>query len=506
MAAGPIQVGGPAPAPFASPTPVIPITISLPDVVVPEMTMPAVAPLANAPDMAPFPELPVAPVERMPAPEAVPAPAEAAREATAPETWVPGPYKPPLTPQPNPTIPQPPIIPETVPQPEREPMPSPVPAPMPQPSPMPQPQPMPQPVPQPEPGEPAPTASVGRALRDEELVSSRSTFWMYLIFGCVCGAIALILLRNPFSSFFKFIFLVGIGWLAYYLLRQALYRSAVRSVDIKPRRRLRLAEPLPLQAAVEVIREVGVSNVELMLVGEERAVKGSGKSATTHRHAFYTGSMRIPSPSSWPGGHEMLLNAVLPASSPAAPSSFAGRQNFIEWSATLSVGLTGLPDIRERITLTVLPARRAPALPNAHPVYRLPSIDPLNAQIGFTCPVSESNMPLFEAGRDVPFTLRMNPQGDFRQQRVFVELGYLVTGDGDHENATVARQSYPIAYWLDDPNREEHGVLSIPPSAPLTFDGAHLRIHWAITVRHEQPWGHDRRQIFEVQVVPACEN
>jgi hypothetical protein len=327
--------------------------------------------------------------------------------------------------------------------------------------------------------------------------------WMNLVLGTVCGTIALSLLVNPSASIFRFIFLVLTGWLTYYFIRQALYRSAVRSVTFAPKDRLRLAEPMPMEAAVTMIREVRVSDVEITLTGEERAVKGSGKSTTTSRHAFYTQTVRIPSPPSWPGGYELLLAAMLPAPPSTAPPSFAGRKNFIEWSASLRVALIGLPDVRERVALTVVPARNEPPPPNAQPTYRLPELEPLNAQIGFTSPVDAGNMPIFEAGREVPFTLRMNPPDDFSQQRVFVELAYMINGSGDHENSTIARQSFPIR--SDGTDRLEHGVLAIPRAAPITYDGTHLRIHWAVTVRHEQPWGRDHRQVFEVLVVPACE-
>jgi len=492
-ATGPIQVGGPPSAPD-SPAPIIPITITLPEVTVPEMTVPEMtvpvmsAPAGGAiampapsqggaiaaPDIVPSVEAPIAPVEVTPEPVA-PGPR-------------PGPYKPPLTPQPNPAIPQPPIIPFPSPEPEREPaVPVPVPAPM------------------PEPDEPVPTATVGRDLRPEEFSSSRTTSGFRMFLGFVSGAICFLLFPHIQESFFIVIVIAVLGWLTYYFIRQAVYSSAIGSVIIAPTRRLRLKEAVPLEATVTVIRDLAVSDVEVTLVGEERVVKGSGRSSTTYRHAFDTRRLRIPSPPSWTGGHEMLLTAILPTS-PAAPPSFAGRQNFIEWSATLRVGITGLPDINERVPLTILPACRGTAPPDAHPVYQLPELGPLNARIGLTCPVGADNLPMLEVGRSIPFSLRMKPEGDFQQQRVMVELSYMITGSGNYENLTVAQQPYPIAFWEDDPNHVEEGTLTVPPSAPITYDGTHLHIHWAITVRHEQPWGRDRRQVFEVLVVPACES
>jgi len=473
--AGPVQAGVSASEP-ARPAPIIPITITLPEITIPEIGLP---------NTAPWPE------PRAPAPHHEP-------------------FEPPLTPQPNPEVPQPTIIP--LPQPEREPAvpqpmpqpgPAPQPAPMPQPEPQPQPMPQPQPIPRPAPSEPAPGASVGRALRPDEMAASRSTLWLYLIVAGACGVICIILLNHPFAGFpIKQFFLILTGWLTYYFFRQALYRSAVSSTRLAPKGRLRLAEPLSLEAVIAVIREVGVSGIEITLTGEERAVKRSGDSSTTYRHSFYTKTARVNSPPKWPGGYEVRLAATLPLPG-TAPPSFAGRKNSIIWSANLRVGLVGLPDVRLRVPLNVLPGRGEPPPPNAHLAYRLPELGPLNAEIGFTCPLSTEKLPIFEVGREVSFTLRLNPQGDFAQQRIFVELGYLISGSGDSENMTVASQSFPI--WQGNPDRLEKGVLVVPPAVLVTYDGTHLRIRWAVTVRHEVPWGRDHRQVFEVKMAPAFE-
>lgn len=493
VSTGPIQMGGPDSL-LSAPAPIIPTTITLPEIKVPEMivplggaiTMPAPPPAGGA--MAPA-QLPAALDETLPELEIVLEPESAP---------APGPYRPPLTPQPNPAVPQPPILP--MPAPDQEPEMEPA---VPVPAPVPMPRPTPQPVPMPEPNEPAPSARVGEALKPEEMASGRSAFGLYLFFGFVSGTICFLLfphLDNPFNIFL----LVGLGWLTYYLFRQALYRSAVSTVAVAPTRRLRLGDPVPLQAVVSVARDLAVTDVEITLTGQERAVRGEGKGSTTYRHTFYEKKVRIPAPPAWAGGHKMLLNASVPMPV-TAPPSFTGRKNNIEWSALLWVGITGMPDVRERLPLTVVPFCKGTPQPNAHPVYHLPELGPLNAQIGFTCPLSAGNLPVFEVGKAVPFTLRMKPEGDFAQQRVFVELMYLVSGSGDAENQVVARQSFSVAYWQGDPNHMEEAALTVPPGSPVTYDGTHVRIHWAVTIRHEQPWSRDRRQVFEVLVVPTNE-
>jgi len=510
VSTGPIQAGG-SEAILSAPAPIIPITIAIPEIKVPDIAMPPggafsmSAPSPGGGAMAPI----APPVETMPRPDAVLTPEQAAREALLPELEIilepepeaapqPGPYRPPLTPQPNPAVPQPPILP--MPAPDQEPEPEPA---VPVPAPVPKPRPTPQPVPMPEPDEPAPSARLGEALQPAEMTSSRSAFGVYLFFGFVTGTICFFLFPH-LDNLFNIILLIGLGWLTYYLFRQALYRSAVSAVTMAPTRRLRLGDPVPLQAAVSVARDLAVTDVEITLTGQERAVRGEGKGSTTYRHTFYEKKVRIPAPPAWAGGHKMLINAGVPMPV-TAPPSFTGRKNTIEWSALLWVGITGMPDVRERVPLTVVSFCKGKSQPNAHPVYNLPELGPLNAQIGFTCPLSAGNLPVFEVGKAVPFNLRMKPDGDFAQQRVFVELMYLVSGSGDTENQVVARQSFSVAYWQGDPNHVEEAALTVPPGSPITYDGTHVRIHWAVAIRHEQPWGRDRRQVFEVLVVPANE-
>ncbi|MHB0937268.1 MAG: hypothetical protein ACYC6A_12840 [Armatimonadota bacterium] len=475
--AGPIQVGGPESA-LSAPAPIIPTTITMPEIVVPEMTVPPGSGIA-------MPAPPAAPEETPPELEIVLEPEDAPK---------PGPYRPPLTPQPNPAVPQPPFLPMPEREPELEPS---------VPAPAPAPRRTPQPVPTPEPGEPAPSARLGDVLKPDELNSNRSAFGVYLFFGFVTGTICFLLLPhldNPFNLFL----LAGLGWLTYYLFRQALYRSAVSAVAVAPTRRLRLGDPVPLHAIISVVRDLAVTDAEITLIGEERAVRGEGKGSTTYRNTFYEKKVRIPTPPSWTGGHKMLLDASVPMPA-SAPASFIGRKNHIEWSATLWVGITGMPDVRQRVPLTIIPFCEGAPQPNARPVYHLPELNPLNAQIGFTCPLSSGNLPVFEVGKAIPFSLRMRPEGDFAQQRVFVELMYLVSGSGDPENQVVARQSFSVAYWQGDPDHVEDSLLTVPPGSPVTYDGTHVRIHWAVAIRHEQPWGRDRRQVFEVLVVPANE-
>ena len=466
-ASRPVQVGG-----EQSATSVIPITVPLPEITVPEFALPWAAPA---------PEMPVPPQDERPPAETALEPKDAPRK--------PGPYRPPLTPQPNPAIPQPLIIP--VPEPEREPA-------------VPQPAPVPQPVPWPEPDEPQPTATMGRVMTAEELSTGRLVYIFYFMAGIGAIVLGLSIVTQVSGAFWQLGILLLMIAVTGSLMRKALYHSIIHAVKITAGDQARPGESVPLEVSIGILREVDVSDVELTLTGNERATRGTGSSATTYRHTFYRRKVRMPAPSRWPGEREVILHVDVPIPTDAIPS-FAGRRNAIEWSTELWVGITGLPDIRERMPVTVAPVWRATPPLEQTPVYELPQLGPLNAQLGLRCPVAAEHLPIFQLGRAVPFVLRMSPQGDFQGQRVSVELACLISGSGESENLMVARQTCTVDSWLDDPGHEERGVLAIPPNAPVTYSGKHLRIHWAVTVRHEKPWGQDSRQIFEVQVVPAHE-
>ena len=484
MTTGPISMGGPIDEP-----PVIPTTITMPEITMPEFTLP---------EMAPGPDISMMGEGELLAPE----------EAAAPDPVLPefpprpGPYRPPLTPQPNPAVPQPPITPE----PERQPgVPAPQPAPVPAPRPQPVPQPVPQPMPVPQPAEPSPTGKIvqGNPIPAEKISEAKVVTAAYGFLCVVCAILALTALFSGLD-FFGLIFSIGLGYLAYYFGRQMSYRSAIESAKaVLPERLAGLGETIPVEITITPVRDIRVTAVNVTLLGEERAIKGSGKTRQVFRHSFVTQVVRVQCQSQWHGGYQHRATVFVTIPADAAPS-FAGQHNFIEWSITLNATIDGVPNIRERIPLVVAARQPGAPSPDGRPVYQLPQLGPLNAQIGFNCPVTEQNMPIFPAGRQIPYQLRLNPQGDYAKQRVWVELSYAVNGSGDSENMVISRHPFSIENWIGDPQRTESGTLLIPP--PPTFHGTHVRIFWAVTVRHEKPWGQDSRQVFEVLVTPGYQD
>jgi len=469
----------------AADAPVIPITVAMPEIVMPEIVMPTFASELELPASAAA--VVEAPTQDAPAPVASPA-------------TPPYPYRPPLTPQPEPEIPQPAIVPE-IPQPGRTPAPQPVPAPRPapapQPAPMPQPYPQPQPTPTPAPGEPAPTATIIKGAPVAQ-ADADATKMSAIAHGVFCAFAAVIAFPLFFSGGIGLLFGIGFAMLAYYAGRKAAMQSTYQAVRVIVPRQARPGETVAVPIEISLLRDLAVRHLALTLTGRERAVRGSGKSRREFCHLFCTQTYRIQASRLWQGGYRYAaeIHVQIPEE---APTSFTGRHNFIEWQLALTGDATPwAPNIAERVPVAVTSPPHRGQLAASQPVYRLPQLGLLNAEIGFTCPVNAANIPIFPIGTEIPYRLRLNPQGDCARQRVCVELAYETQGAGDKERLTVARDSYDIGAWTDDPGHTKHGSFIIVP--PPTYLGAHVRIRWSVTVRHEKPWGLDNAQVFEVQV------
>lgn len=448
-----------------------------------QLTMPSIA-LPAMPEGLTLPDAPFLP--EAPTPVAMPAAEPAPQDPLVPNK--PGPIRRPLTPQPHPDVPQPPLIPE----PEEEPEPL---------VPVPAPQPVPTPAPTPE--EPVPVGfTQARALPAEQVSTARAYALFFWLAATTCFFLTLVLLmRGPENGFVKFLGITATIWGGIALARQARYRGLIHAVTVTPVAPVRLGATVPFRLVVGVLNDAQINSAALVLTGVEKALEREGKTTTTHVHAFHTKPLQVKTPRVWTCGQEYAAIVAVPLPS-AAPSSFNGRSYFIEWTLELHVDIANGPNIKERVVLNVLPQRQGKAaLPTAAPGYHLPELGPLNAAISFTCPVTEKNMPIFRSGQQVPFALRLTPQPEMKGQRIWVELSYTILGKGEPEALAVTRQQFPIDKWIGA-NHEERGMLDLPLNAPPTYDGRHMHLHWSVTVRHDLPWGQDRRQVFEVLVLP----
>ncbi|HEY3417754.1 MAG TPA: hypothetical protein VGM23_12795, partial [Armatimonadota bacterium] len=266
-AAGPVSFGPGAMEPLVAPPPLINVTVTMPEVSLP-----------------PIPEVP-----QIPSPPGAP-------------EQEPGPIEPPLTPQPNPNVP-PPFIPLPQPAPVPAPVPTPGPEPQPQPSPMPQPQ----PAPRPEPGHGADVAPLTmQPMNPGSLPGYKTRAALYGIAAGVCGFITITFLYGVAAEDFNLgtlLLLSGLCWLTVYLIRQAIYASAIESAKIIVKHSGQLGATLPVEVSVGCLRDITVTDAEITLTAEERAISGggSGKSRSTYSHVLHTAKVPLKATGQWIG-------------------------------------------------------------------------------------------------------------------------------------------------------------------------------------------------------------
>ncbi|OPZ82336.1 MAG: hypothetical protein BWY76_02745 [bacterium ADurb.Bin429] len=343
-------------------------------------------------------------------------------------------------------------------------------------------------------------------LDDGAMAAARARSGGFVFLAILCGAIALGTLFGTAPGEFGFFTLVLLTVLVVGVIvfvRKAIYYSAIDTVDMTPQYQPVLGAPLPVKVDIAVLQSIPITDVEVTLTARERAINRSGKSETTYQEEIYTQTVRVEAGGTWNGGQAVRFTAplVIP---PEMPASFAGKHNFIEWTATLWVGIPGwYPDIRHKLPLTVRPlVAGVPPLASEPRTFPLPVLGDLHAQLQFTCAMTEG-WPVLQAGSEIPFILTMDPLEAASNQRLRIELAYHITGAGDDEGRTVAAVTCFPGGWTADSSAFTE-KLFIPADAPVSYEGRHIRTRWTLILRREIPWHPDQVQTFGVVVVPAA--
>lgn len=464
---GPIIASSPLPTITSS------ATMTLPEITVPTMTVPEI-------------EQPIPPTEvpQIPPPQPEPAPT------------------------PNPTEPQPPVIPAPSPQPVLPPVPTP--------------QPISHPALSPEPKptvRTAPRATVTtpterkqtdaqekeRPLSGEEIGNAMAAVIGFRIGAVVAVVIALISLFNTTSSeftFFTLIFDGGLIGLSVYLIRQAIYRSAIQRVKLVQLPGTQLGSMLCFDLLVGVLRTIPITESELRITAEEFTERGSGKNRTTTQQTIFSRTIPVCPPGQWPGRTQLTFHPLLTLPADGIPS-FEGQHHHIKWSAQLWISIPGwYPDIRLRVPLVIPPVRVADkALPSSMHAFSLPNLASMQAQFSLDCPMDKCNRPILYAGRKTPFSLAITPRTKDEASKLLVELSYTITGDGGVEQSVVDRATCFTNGWKQEMRQQENSGLLVPTICPISYEGKHFQVHWSITVRNSLLWRKEQ-QIFEVIVLP----
>jgi hypothetical protein len=342
----------------------------------------------------------------------------------------------------------------------------------------------------------------------EELIAGNSRRSGYTVLAVIVTLILLfsLLYRGEDGfSFFTLLFTVGLVVCCIYLVRAAIYRSAIQSVNFALASRPCLNEPLQFAVSIGVLRNITVTDVQLSVVAEERAVQGSGKTQTVYRNELFRRSIPICPAGPWAAGSLSTFHPHITLPGTAVPS-FSGKHSRVEWKAHLWVGIAGwFPDIRLRIPVTVPPVASGQplAVPQSH-AYALPNLAHLQANIKLVCALDADNVPRVPAGQKIPFSLQLCPATGQNGKNLSVELSYAISGSGDSEQAVVDHVTLFAQGWKSGESRRAEGVLTVPATGPITCVGKHVHIHWAVTIREERGWQGGKRQVFEIRVIPAA--
>lgn len=345
---------------------------------------------------------------------------------------------------------------------------------------------------------------VRRALTAEERGASltMAVFLSISAFACTIIVLALLVsVSNGGLTFFGFLCLVGLGALDVFLIRQVIYRATVQDARLALTAQPLPGSPLKFDVTVGTLRPFPVSAATVTLEGRERAVHGSGKSKIEHLHTFFSRALPLSAPPLWPGDSLLAFHPQLQLPVDAVPS-FAGKSNQIEWFATLHVAIPGwFPDIRRQLPIAV-PALRIGTPPaTALRRYALPNLGDLGASFEFECAAAADDVPALSIGTPIPFTLTIAPAEAGESRKLWVELVYLTAGSGNPERVVVDRVACFRAGWSPAMEQRERGQLILPSIVPVTYNGRHIRISWAVNVRMEIPWLVDRQQALGVVVV-----
>lgn len=354
--------------------------------------------------------------------------------------------------------------------------------------------------------EPAASPIAQRPLTPGAIGAANGRSGGFVFLAIVCGIIGLVTLFNTSGAEFNpFTIIVVGGMIALCIVcaRKSIYYGAIESAQLTPLALPVLGSLLPVQVTIGVLKDLLVTDVEVQLVARERAVRRGGKSDSTFTHELYTQTARIPADATWAGGQTVTFtaNLAIPAD---VPPSFAGRNNFIEWSLRLWVGIPGwYPDIRIALPVDVRPLlKNAPAPVIAEYTFAAPALPELGAGVTLQC-ATATGRPMLQAGSDVPVTVRINPAEAATDRRLNLELAYHVTGSGTGEDRNVAALACYPGGWGAGP-QSMTGVLRIPTDVPISHDGLHVRIRWTLTLRLQAPWQFDKVQAYDVAMTPAA--
>jgi hypothetical protein len=345
--------------------------------------------------------------------------------------------------------------------------------------------------------------TVGNPLPEDLIAGGRSRSGVMRVFAIILWVVSFLtftnLAQNPALFFLLAAFVAG----AVAATRASLYQGAIDTVVVEPKADTLLGALLPIDITIAVLRELSVTNAHLTITARERVIKKDGDSSTTYTHTLFTHTSQMGAPMQWPGGATMRLAAQVPIPAEAIPS-FAGATNHIEWTAALWVSIPGwYPDIRKTMPMLVRPLRAgAPPITARYISLDVPALRGLSARLSVENAATPDGTLLLPIGQSVPVTLTVIPEKTAARP-LRVELAYHISGTGTHEDRVVAGSTFFVNGAKPGVTNEETRAITIPATAPISYDGRYLRVRWTLTIAEDTFAASAQRQTFPVIVVPG---
>lgn len=352
-----------------------------------------------------------------------------------------------------------------------------------------------------------PTAPATRSIAADDKVSGQASKGLMWFVGGILGFIAFFswmgLVSAPDGGRFFWSVVWTLGCVA--TIRHAIYRSAIAYAKIVPMADPRLGGMLPVEIIIGALTPVEVSAAKLTLVAQEVIAEGQGKQSKTYRETETLLRREVPLPAirGLVGDQETRIPLAIEIPADGVPS-FAGSSQKIEWKLHLWVGIPGwYPDIRLAKDIMVPPVRvGASVRPQIVQQVQLPGLgEDMHATLEIGA-VGDATRPVLEAGSRVPLTLSIIPETQAQPGKLWVELGYTVTGRNQEEHLTVDRAQFFPGGWTAGMPQQQTVTLDLPAQMPVTYQGRMMRVTWKLTVRKEVPWKPDIRCPIAVQVAP----
>jgi hypothetical protein len=334
--------------------------------------------------------------------------------------------------------------------------------------------------------------------------------------GAVISAIIAIANLQGDVDFYNVIFFAGFTFLTVYLVRQSIYHSAISKAII---RQINTAMPgriMKIEIDLGIMKSIPINQIKLTVSLNEIVAKQENNKKSTQTFLRYTRDvMLIPSPVVWARQTYVTLTAwvELPKD---AEGSFKSEFNQLAWTAELYGEIPGwYPDIRMHVPLQVLPIIERKPAPTETKSVALDNLRGLNAVMTMDAPIDTHGRITIPMGREIPYTVQINPTNSGPHRKLFLEITMLVKGAGTPENKVIHRQILFGNGWEARQKLEKTGTFTLPIQAvyssnvdaggvlPISYTGKYLTIEWQAVVREEIPWEKHPTDFVPIIVVPA---